>query len=384
MRLSETFSFACPLKINCGSHALDHLPSELLAVGAKAPLILANREQIGKKGLRTVIDAFKTSGMTLGVYDRLTDQPQKDLLPVLAKMYRDGGCDSLIGVGHGPVVDMAKCLNASCSNDNDRTAEHAAAPTGLLGPLMLVVTPGGNGYEVTGHAWDGEHRFQRDHLVPSAAFIDPKMMKAGGNEDLAGGALIGLAHAVEAFLDETAGPMCRAYAHTAIGLIIKYLPAALRKKERAKSMCAVVNGQVAAGCAFAAASPGIGHTLGTGLEENSDLPLGFLLAVLLPHLVEHAGSQSPEVAGGLLYPMVGEDIFAITAPDLKVSRAMALLWEFFDAVGAELDHRVPSSLVETGLSDEQVEGLLSRIERGPDADRAAHIIGRAKSKPFRS
>ena len=384
MHLPETFSFACPLKINCGNHALDHLPAELFAVGAKAPLILADRKQIGRQGLRTVIDAFRTSGMALGVYDRLPDQPQQELLPVLAKMYRDGGCDCLIAVGHGAVVDMAKCLNAAGSTDNDPTAESAAISTGLSGPLMLVLTPGGNGYEVTGHASDGGHRFRRAHLAPSAAFIDPRMMKAGSNDELAEGALIGLAQAVEAFLDETAGPMCRAYAHTAIGLIITYLPAALRKKERAKSMSAVVNGQVAAGCAFSAASPGICHRLGTGLQQHSELPLGFLLAVLLPHLVEQAGSQSPETAGGLLYPMVGENIFAITAPDLKVSRAMALFWEFFDAVGVELNRTVPSSLMETGLSDAQIEDTLSRIASGPDADRAAHIVAGAKTIPFRS
>ena len=384
MRLPETFTFTCPLKINCGNHALDHLPSELAAVEAKAPLILADREQIGRQGLRTVIDAFKTSGMTLGVYDRLTDQPQKELLPVLAKMYRDGGCDCLIAVGQGAVVDMAKCLNAVGSAGNDRTAGSAATSIGLLGPLMLVITPGGNGYEVTGHASDGEHRFHSDHLAPSAAFIDPRMMKAGSTDELAEGALIGLAQAVEAFLDETAGPMCRAYAHTAIGLILKYLPLAVRKKDRLRSMSAVVNGQAAAGCAFSAALPGVCHALGTGLQEHSELPLGFLLAALLPHLVEQAGSQSPETAGGLLYPMVGENIFAITAPDLMVSRAMALFWEFFDAVGLELNRTIPSSLGEAGLSDEQIEDILSRIDSGPDADRAAHIIAGAKSKPFRS
>ena len=57
MRLPEEFSFSCPLKINCGNRALAHLPIELAAVNAHAPLILASRDQIGKKGLKSVIDA---------------------------------------------------------------------------------------------------------------------------------------------------------------------------------------------------------------------------------------------------------------------------------------------------------------------------------------
>jgi alcohol dehydrogenase len=112
MTLPDPFFFNCPLKINCGSRALDHLPVELAAVGARSPLILANGDAIGKKRLKTVIDAFRTSGLTLGIYDRLTDRLQTERLSILATVYRDGGRDSLIAVGNGPTVDMAKCLNA--------------------------------------------------------------------------------------------------------------------------------------------------------------------------------------------------------------------------------------------------------------------------------
>ena len=74
MRLPDAFSFSCPLKINCGSRALENLPTELAAFNAHAPLILASRDQVGKKRINTVIDAFKTSGLTLGIYDRLPDR----------------------------------------------------------------------------------------------------------------------------------------------------------------------------------------------------------------------------------------------------------------------------------------------------------------------
>ena len=75
MRLPEAFSFYCSMKINSGNRALAHLPIELAAVNARAPFIIANRDQVGKKRFKFVIDAFRTSGLTLGVYDRLPDQP---------------------------------------------------------------------------------------------------------------------------------------------------------------------------------------------------------------------------------------------------------------------------------------------------------------------
>jgi alcohol dehydrogenase len=137
------------------------------------------------------------------------------------------------------------------------------------------------------------------------------------------------------------GP-CVAHIHTAIGLIVKYLPGALRKTDRRKSLCAVVNGQVAAGCAFSSSSPGICHALAIGLKEWTDLPIGFLMAMLLPHLLNEAESVQPERVGELLYPMVGADIFAVTAADLKTPRSIAVLWEFFDAINTELAMKIPT------------------------------------------
>ena len=383
MRLPDDFSFYCPLKTNCGSHALAHLPVELSTLNAHAPLILANCDQIGKKRIDTVIDAFKTSGLTLGIYDRLPDRVPPDLMPVLTRIYRDGGCDSIIAVGSGSVVDSAKCLNMLVSagdhgvqNDSDREM----SDPGPLRPLMVVATPGGNGDEATGYASDGGRRLVSPRLIPNVVFIDPAMMGKDDDQDVVDGALIALAHAVEAFLDDSAGPMCRAYAHTAIGLIVNYLPGALRQSNRKKNICAVVNGQMAAGCAFFASSPSICHVLGTGLKEWTDLPLGFLMAVLLPHLLGEAGALQPERVGELLYPIVGTDIFALTAADFKTPRTIALFWEFFDAVNTELVLKIPSSLEDAGLTDEQIERVQSRLSNGPVDDHVARIIYGARQR----
>lgn len=381
MRLPEEFSFSCPLKINCGNRALAHLPVEMSAVDARAPLILANGDRIGKKRVKTVVDAFKASGMTLGIYDRLPDQPGSDLIPVLARMYRDGGCDCVIAVGGGSVVDTAKFLNLMVSSGDhgglSRSGETMEDP-GPLGPMMIVATSGGNGDEVTGYAGNGARRLCSPRLVPGVVFVDPSMMGDRNDRDVVDGALIGLVHAVEAFIDDSAGPMCRAYAHTAIGLIIENLLPALRKTDRRKSLCAVVNGQVAAGCAFFASSPGICHLLANRLKEQTGLPPGFLMATLLPHLVAETGTAMPEPVGELLYPMVGADLFSVTASELKIPRTVALFWEFFDAVNRELEQKIPSTLAGAGLTDEQIERVQSQMGGGQMEDKVARIVYRAK------
>ena len=380
MRFSGGFSFCCPLKINCGDRALAGLPMELAARGASSPLILANRDQVGSKRVHAVVNAFRNAGLTVALYDHLPGRLEPDLIPMLLQLYRDGGCDSLIAVGCSQVVDAAKCLNmliAAKNRGKKARNDKSAFDSGLLRPLLLVATPGGDGNEASHYASDSAGLLSTPRLMPTVAFIDPVMMD-GGELAVVNGGLIGLVHAVEAFLDDAAGPMAHAHAHTAISLITHYLPMALRKSDRRKSLSGVVCGQVAAGCAFSASPPGVCHMLATHLMADTDLPLGYLMVVLLPHLLAVPGRIHPDQVGQLLHPIAGAEAFALTAADLKVPRVIALFWEFVDALNNELTLKIPSSLNNAGLTDEQLDRLQGRLTTDSDDDFLVDVIKHAR------
>ena len=50
MFFPDNYDFYCPVKINSGKRALEHLPVELAALNAGKPLILTDRV-VAKKGL---------------------------------------------------------------------------------------------------------------------------------------------------------------------------------------------------------------------------------------------------------------------------------------------------------------------------------------------
>lgn len=380
MRAPEAFSFSCPVKINCGSHALTTIPNDMAALNAGMPMLLANRHQIGKRQLKTVVDAFKSSGMVLGIYDRITEQTSMEALPVLGQIYRDGGHDCIVAVGNGPVVNVSKCLNLLVSNGPAVDWEHAVRRIDdpeQLRPLMVVPTAGGDGNESTGQIAMGNGKWCSHRLVPNVAFIDPAVMGEPNDHDVANGALIALVNAVEAFLDENVGPFSQAYAHVAISMVLKFLPMALRKVDLEKNLCAVVNAQMISGCATPETKPGICHHLSVQLKEWIDRPLGFLMAVLLPHLVEDMGGDRSDRVGELLHPMAGPDVYAMTAQDLKIHRVVALFWEFFDAVNAELVMKIPTSLHDIGLKEEQVGRIRLREQRALNNARAGRVVDAA-------
>lgn len=384
MSLHEGFSFACPLKINCGSRALSHLPAALSAVGAKAPLILANRDRMGKKRMKAVVDAFRASGLWLATFDRVPDQPEPDLVPVVARMYREGGCDGIVAVGGGSVVDAAKLLNREIVAAPPMQWDDMRRPSvdsGPLKPLMLVAAAGGNGDEVSGFAGNGGQRLHSPRFLPAAVFIDPAMMVDSVDSEVVDGALVALGHAVEAFLDDAGGPLCRSYAHAAIGLILTHLPRVLKNAEREKNLCTVVSGQVAAGCARFNASPGLCQPLAAGLKCSTDLPVGHIVALLLPYLVDEAGRIHPDRARGLLYPLAGAEAYSTADDQLKIPRTLALLWEFFYWLGTALGRPIPVSLSRAGFTDEQIGRALSQVDGGHASAYAARIIDLARTEP---
>jgi alcohol dehydrogenase len=379
MIFSEDFTYRCPLKINCGSHALDGLPYELASHGARYPLILANRNRVGVKSVQTVVNAFRSSKVTVTVYDQVPDQVEPHLLPLLLTLFKDGGCDSLIAIGGNAAVDAAKCLNVLISVD-DREKKIGKGPDtggdGALAPLFLVATPGGNGYEATHWANDGSGVLCAVRLMPTVAFIDPVMM-AGSQCAVVNGGLIGLVHAMEAFLDGGAGPLVRAHAHTAVSLMTHYLPMAVGGAEYPLSIVGVVCGQIIAGCAFSVSTPGVCHTLANHLATQSDLPKGYLMAILLPHLLAETGRFQPDSVGQLLYPMVGAQDFALTARTLQTPRVIALLWELYDALNQALTFRIPTTLKKAGLSEDQLEDVRGQLINDSDDNMLVNVFSLA-------
>jgi alcohol dehydrogenase len=379
MRLSGGFSYHCPLKIHCGSQALAGLPMELVRCGARRPLILADPSQVEAKRFQRVVDAFRSSGLTMVLRHGLPDPLDPDRLSMLFTLSQDGGCDSLIAVGCDGVVDTAKCLSvliATHDREKKSGTGHDGDDLDPSRPLLLVTIPGGDGNEATPYARDGNGLLRTDRLMPSAAFIDPVMM-AGHEPAIVSGGLIGLVHAVEASLDPAVGFLARAHAHAAIGLILRYLPLTIGRADHRIAISGVVCGQMVAGCAFSASQPGVCHTLATHLASFTDVPPGYLMAILLPFLLAETARENADPVGRLMYPMVGAQDYALTAKALQAPRVIAWLWEYYDTLNAILPAGMPTTLKNAGMTDDQLRQARASLGNTANNDIAVSILSQA-------
>ena len=151
MLLPEHYEFFCPVKINSGNRALEQIPFELDALNARKPLVIARKDASERGLVDVIIDAFKDSGIAIGIFDGVPAAPDLKLVRELFNIYRDRGYDAVIAVGGGPLADTAKVLNIAVSGKPE-DIEGCAGENQIknpLKPLIIVPTLSGTGYEMS-------------------------------------------------------------------------------------------------------------------------------------------------------------------------------------------------------------------------------------------
>src|SRR4030042_4467932 len=140
MQIPDFFEFLNHSKIISGKCSMENIPSELGSYDAQKPLVIARKNVVGRGLAKKFIKAFFDSGITLGgIFDEVTDYAGITLARNAAVLYRERGCVSVIALGNGPAVDLAKAVNVLVSEKIDNLSTHleGAPISGPLKPLIL-------------------------------------------------------------------------------------------------------------------------------------------------------------------------------------------------------------------------------------------------------
>ena len=114
------------------------------------------------------------------VFDQFTPNPLYEDVCKGVDLFNSTQCDTILAVGGGSSLDVAKCIKLYCKMDKDNLyLEQEYKDTGVK--LIAIPTTAGTGSESTRYAviyYDGKKQsVTHDSIIPDIAILEPKVLK---------------------------------------------------------------------------------------------------------------------------------------------------------------------------------------------------------------
>lgn len=288
------FSFKIPQEIVFGVGALKRLPELLEKCGSRKMLIVSDRslEKIG------VVDKVKkiveASGIEVSMFLDILPNPTVEMVDQAVKAYQDSGATSIVALGGGSPMDVAKAVGVLATYGGSITEyEGAHKVPGAIVPMIAIPTTAGTGSEVTAFSviTDTARNYKLTvfsyELLPKYALLDPDMITSVPPSVAAACGIDALIHALEAYISLGSSPFSDAMAEKAMELIGGNIRRFVANRKDIEAASAMMTGSMFAGIAFAWARLGNVHAMSHPVSAYFGVAHGVANAILLPVIVEY-------------------------------------------------------------------------------------------------
>lgn len=362
--LPKYYEFLNSVKIMSGENALENLPHELKMMGAKKPIVLTDAILAKCGTLDKVQKAFK--GFDIDVTETYTEIPPDSSIKVIneiAGIFKAKGCDSIIALGGGSVIDTAKGLRIVIEQGGTDIMDYMgldSLPRKDRIAFAVIPTTSGTGSECTNVAVianpdkNVKMEFISYDLLPDFAVLDPRMTETMPPKITANTGVDALVHAIEGYTCLQKNPLSQSYAFAAIRLITTFLPKAVLEGGNHEYRLAMSNAATMAGIAFSNSMVGLVHAIGHAVGGVAHVPHGIAMAILLPHVMKFNLETLKPAYAELLLPLAGAEIYATTPKEERAQKAIEFVTAFikqFESVG------LPTKLSDAKVTEDQFDAI---------------------------
>lgn len=185
-----SFSMYIPTRILFGIGQLNNMHSQTMP-GKKALIVISDCKSAKVNGyLSRTEEQLHLAGVETAVFDRVQPNPLKSTVMAGGAFACESGCDFIVALGGGSVMDAAKAMAAMATNDGD-IWDYINGDTGkglpIINkplPIIAITTTAGTGSEVDQWGVITNDETQEkigfgglDSLFPVLAIVDPELMK---------------------------------------------------------------------------------------------------------------------------------------------------------------------------------------------------------------
>ena len=339
-----------------GPHSIQEAAHAAVRLGARRPLVVTDPGLVEAGWAAELTTQLVEAGLTPQVWTDVTPNPKDHEIEAGHRHYVESGCDVVLGIGGGSVIDAAKGIALLAANGG-RILDYEGIDriSHPIPPLIMLPSTSGTGADVSQFCivTDTERHtkitIMGRALVPDVSVIDPRLLVTMPDWLNAATGLDALTHGIESFVSLAHGPLTDHHALQAISLVNGNLAHTMIHPEDTAARSAMAQAALVAGLAFTNAILGATHAMSHQIGGMLDLPHGVCNAVLLPHVIRFNGTTSPERFVPIAQAM-GFDVARVPAAE-----CVELVAQDVRRLGDELG--VPKGLAELGVTVDDIPGL---------------------------
>ena len=286
------FEFATAGRIVFGAGSAAEIGAATAALGRRALVVTGASPDRAAR----LVKRIESAGVAC-VRCSVAGEPTVELVRREAAAARESGCDVVVAIGGGSVIDAGKAVAALLTNPGDpldylEVIGRGQPQTRAGAPLIAVPTTAGAGSEVTRNAVlaSPEHRVKASMrsagMLPRIAIVDSELSQGLPPAITAATGLDAITQLIEPYVSTKANSMTDLYCVEGIRQAAKALPRAFENGMDLEARPAMAWSSLLGGMALANAGLGAVHAFAAVVGGMFPAPHGAVCAALLPHVLE--------------------------------------------------------------------------------------------------
>ena len=359
--------FSFPTTIVFGPGAIQTLGERVQDLGGRRVQIVTDPGLVRTGLIDRLQQPLEQAGVEWFLFEGVDSNPVDGNVADGVAHFRDHDGDSIVGVGGGSAMDVAKGIRIQATHSLplvEYTTEYEGWTriTPDLPPLITVPTTAGTGSEVgrgaviTMAATGRKALIFSPHLLANVALCDPELTVGLPPSLTAWTGADALTHNVESYLSRPFHPLCEGIALQGVRWCFAHLPRAVAQGEDMEARQGMMMAALMGGIAFQK-DLGAAHSLSHPLSVHCGLNHGLANALALPPVLRFNRSVSAAKMADLARAL-GEDT-AGQSEDQQAAVFINRVEELLRQIG------IPGTLTELGRSQVPIDRLVDDAVADP-------------------
>ena len=287
------FNYNLPVNLLFGRGRSEEIGREVAKYGNKV-LIVTGKRSTKKSGLLDKVkDLLSEEKVQYEVFDKVEQNPLTTTVYKGANIIKETGCNVVLGIGGGSILDAAKSIAFMAKNPGDLSDYIFGIKQGVEAlPIVLVPTTCGTGSEgncfsvITNPETKDKKSLRTNLIIAKSSIIDPKLMITMPKKIIASVGFDALCHNMEAYLSTIGQPLTDMQSYYGIKLLAENLTKVYDDPEDLEAFENVTLASTLGGMVIGVAGVVAPHGMEHPVSGLYDVVHGRGLAALTPEIID--------------------------------------------------------------------------------------------------